>query len=76
MTRLMGRPAPADLPLMQANFDEKQAREYFQSAINNGQARFLLAELNKLDGMLRELEMQETDECPIERIRGLMQSKS
>ena len=67
---------PADeqmLPLMQAEHDEKSAALYLQSAIDNGQANQLLVDLNTLDGILRELGIQESHKDPIEVIRSLMQ---
>lgn len=74
MTRLSGVPADEKmLPLAQAAHDEKAAARYFESAISNGQAHQLLADLNMLDGILSELGMQDTDADPVERIRALMQ---
>lgn len=68
-------PDPRMLKSSQADFNERSAVEYLNSAIQNGGAHIILADLNKLDGMLRELGMQDTDECPIEYVRGLMKSK-
>jgi hypothetical protein len=59
------------LPIRQAAFNEKQAAEYFQGAIGNGHAHQLLADLNMLDDILRELGLQDSDECPVEAIRKL-----
>lgn len=63
---------PAGLPLP----SEKRAAEYLQSAISNGHAHQLLADLNTLDGVLRELGMQDTGECPIERVRMMSRAPS
>lgn len=60
-----------DLPRLQAEHDEREAAKYFESAIRDGQAHVLLADLNKLDAMLQALGMQDTDEDPVTAIYGL-----
>lgn len=64
------------LPIRQRAHDEKVAVAYFENAIRAGHAHQLLADLNMLDDMLRELGMQDTDDSPAERIRALMKPNS
>lgn len=72
MTRLTGTQPPPDLPRLQREHDEREAVKYLEAAIKNGQAATLLADLNKLDDMLNALGMQDTDECPVDRIRAMV----
>ena len=54
--------------------DELDAADYFATAIQNGHCHQLRADLNRLDAMLRELGMQDSDDDPVEAIRKLQRA--